>query len=96
MQSVKTTPVSLKLDASMKARLDALAASKDRTVHQIMQDAIEGYVEREEYQEKLWRDALAIHEHYQLTGLHDSEERADGWLGHLEAGIDVDPPQCQR
>jgi predicted transcriptional regulator len=99
MQSIKlqtlTKPVSLKLDAALKARVDALATTKDRTPHWLMQAAIEAYVVREEKQKALREEALAIHEHYMLTGLHISEERADAWLDQLQAGNDIDPPQCQ-
>ena len=99
MQALKlqttTKPVSLKLDANLKARVDALAAAKDRTVHGLMQEAIETVVEREERQNALREEAMAIHEHYALTGLHVSEERANAWLDQVEAGNDIDPPQCQ-
>jgi predicted transcriptional regulator len=99
MQALKTQtsskPVSLKLDAALKARLDAVAAFRDRTPHWVMHEAIESYVEREERQAALRQEAQAIHEHYAQTGLHVSEARADAWLAQLEAGTDVDPPKCQ-
>jgi predicted transcriptional regulator len=92
---VRTKPVSLKLDASLKARLDVIAVAKDRSAHWLIQNAIETFVVKEEQQEKLWLEAKAIHEHYELTGMHVSEDRADAWLAQLEAGNDIDPPECQ-
>jgi predicted transcriptional regulator len=90
-----TTPVSIKLRADLKARVDAVAAATDRTAHKLMQDAIEAFVEREERDRALREEAMAIHEHYAMTGLHVSEERAETWLDQLEAGHDIEPPQCQ-
>jgi predicted transcriptional regulator len=90
-----TRPVSLKLDANLKARLDALAISKDRTPHWLMQNAIESFVEREERLAALQREAEASYEHYMLTGLHVNGERMDEWLDQLIAGNDIDPPECQ-
>jgi predicted transcriptional regulator len=94
-QKTSTKPVSLKLAASLKARIDALAAVKDRTAHRLMQEAIEAFVEREERQQKLWDEALASYEDYELTGLHLDQETADAWMAQLEAGNDVEPPPWQ-
>jgi predicted transcriptional regulator len=33
--------------------------------------------------------------HYQDTGRHLSFEDADAWLAELEAGRDVEPPECR-
>jgi predicted transcriptional regulator len=90
-----TKPVSLKLDANLKARLDAIAIARDRTAHWLMQDAIASFVEREERSAALMQEAEASYEHYVLTGLHVSGERMNEWLDQLAAGHDVDPPQCQ-
>jgi predicted transcriptional regulator len=99
MQALKpqpaTKPVSLKLDVELKARLDVIAAAKDRSPHWLMQNAIETFVDREERHEKLRQEAEASYEHYVLTGLHISEDRMDAWLDQLAAGNDIDPPECQ-
>ena len=44
--------------------------------------------------ERLRQDALAAWANYQATGKHVTEEEADIWLAELEAGKDVDPPEC--
>lgn len=31
---------------------------------------------------------------YQVTGLHVTVEEADAWLAKLEAGQDIEPPEC--
>jgi predicted transcriptional regulator len=89
-----TRPVSLKLDATLKSRIDALAAAQDRSPHWMMQRAIAQYVEREEAAEQLRREAVAAYEHYAQTGLHLTFEEVDAWLGRIEAGEDAGLPEC--
>ena len=85
---------SIKLDAEMKERMQRLAASRQRSTHWLMREAIAQYVEREEQREKLRRDTLAAWTEYQETGRHLTAEEADGWLARLEAGEDAKPPEC--
>lgn len=92
MPSTATT--SLKLDREMKERLEKLAASRRRSSHWIMREAVEQYVVREEQKEKLRHDALAAWAHYEQTGLHVTGEEADAWLARLEAGEDAAIPEC--
>ena len=48
----------------------------------------------EEARERLRQDALAAWADYQATGQHVTAEEADAWLAELEAGKDVDFPEC--
>lgn len=91
-----TTPVSVRLDEPLKARVRSLADQRRRPVHWLMREAIEQYVEREEQREAFRKDALEAWEHYQSTGLHVTGAEADAWLAELEAGNDVDPPSAHR
>ena len=91
-----TTPVSVRLDDPLKARVRSLADKRRRPVHWLMREAIEQYVEREEQREAFRKEALDAWEHYQSTGLHVTGEEADAWLAELEAGSDVEPPRAHR
>ncbi len=89
------TPVtSLKLDPTVKERVQRLASARRRTSHWILREAVEQYVDREERREQLRQDAQAAWDHYQATGLHATAEEADSWLAKLEAGEDAPPPPC--
>ena len=94
MATLPTT--SLKLDAETKARLQKLANARRRSSHWLMREAIEQYVDREERREQFRQDALAAWAEYQTTGLHVTAEEADAWLARLEAGEDVEPPECHE
>ncbi len=91
-----TTPVSVRLDEPLKARVRSLADQRRRPVHWLMREAIEQYVEREEQREAFRKEALDAWAHYQSTGLHVTGEEADAWLAELEAGSDVEPPRVHR
>jgi len=92
MPSTSTT--SLKLDVTMKARVQRLAEAHRRTSHWIMREAIEEYVTREEKRQSFLQDAVAAWQDYQQTGLHLTAEEADAWMAKLEAGEDAPIPEC--
>jgi predicted transcriptional regulator len=85
---------SLKLDAELKERVQRIAASRRRSAHWVMLEAVEQFVVREEKREQLRRDVLAAWEEYQATGLHATAEEAETWLAKLEAGEDAQAPEC--
>ncbi|MFU2207814.1 CopG family ribbon-helix-helix protein [Solidesulfovibrio sp. C21] len=89
-----TTPTSIKLPVELRDRLQNLAKVRKRTPHSLMIQALETYVAREEQREALRQEARAAHDEFMLTGLHATAEEADAWLAELEAGNDVEPPQC--
>ena len=89
-----STPVAVRLDDPLKARMRTLADQRRRPMHWLMREAIEQYVTREELRESFRQEALDAWNHYQTTGLHVSHAEADTWLAELEAGNDVEPPAC--
>ena len=88
------TPVSVRLDESIKERMSTLAGQRQRPTHWLMREAIVQYVDREEKRQALLQAGKDAWEHYQATGEHVTGEEADAWLAQLEAGNDVDPPVC--
>jgi len=89
-----STAVAIKIDPETKARMKRLADVRHRTPHWLMREAIRQYIEREEKREALRQDAITAWNEYQSTGLHATLEEADTWLADLEAGKDVEPPEC--
>ena len=92
MPSPSTT--ALKLDSSIKKRVQRLAIARRRSPHWLMREAIAEYVEREEKREEFRQAALAAGEHYQTTGLHVTGDEADAWMAKLESGRHSGPPKC--
>jgi predicted transcriptional regulator len=89
-----TVTTSLKLDATLKERIQKLAEARDRSPHYVMREAIAEYVSREEAREEAWSAADKAWEEFQRTGLHATHEEVDAWLAKLEAGEDAEPPEC--
>lgn len=87
-----STPVAVRLDDPLKARIRTLADQRRRPMHWLMREAIEQYVAREEQRESFRQEALDAWHHYQNTGLHVTGAEADAWLAELEAGNDIEPP----
>ena len=86
--------ISVKIDDSLKSRVQHLASARKRSPHWIMREAIARYVEQEEARETVRQAAVAAWDDYRLTGLHATFEEADAWLAELEGGRPADPPQC--
>ncbi|MVW78815.1 CopG family ribbon-helix-helix protein [Bordetella sp. 02P26C-1] len=87
------TPKSIKLDDELKGRVQHLTEARRHTSQWIMREAAH-YVEREERREAFKQDALRAWADYQRHDVHLTLEEADAWLAKLEAGEDVEPPEC--
>lgn len=86
----------LTLDRATETRLQRLAEARHRAPDQLMREAIEQYVEREEARDNFRRDALAAWADYQATGRYVAASLADAWLARLESGEYVEPPPALR
>ncbi len=86
---------SLKIDDSLKDRIQRLADARDRTSHWIMREAIREYVDREERRESFLEDAIAAWADYRETGLHLTGDEALAWLKSWGTGDEpAAPPEC--
>lgn len=94
MTAPAARPLTVKLDPDIRDRIKRLADARHRTAHWMMREAIQQYVEREEKREAFRQDGLRAWNAYQSNGLHVTLEEADAWLAKLEAGQDVEPPEC--
>lgn len=94
--SAPTTPLAVKLDAAVLKRVKRLAASKGRTPHWVMKEAVCQYVDREEKREAFWRDASASLEEYEATGLHVTADEVIDWLDTWGRKNEKTPPQCHK
>ena len=73
-----SSPISIRLPAELKARVQAVAA----------------FVEREEKREAIRQECIAAHEHYQRTGLHVTQAEVKDWIARLRQGKQTDAPIC--
>ncbi|ABS45628.1 TPA: CopG family transcriptional regulator [Yersinia enterocolitica] len=94
MKTSSNTPVSVKIEPTIKARMERLGESRERTMHWLVTDAIKKYVEHEEKREELKEAAHKAWLSFQETGLHVSSEEANEWLTSLSEGHYKEPPKC--
>jgi predicted transcriptional regulator len=94
MTKATVSPVAIKIDDDIKARVKRLADARHRTSHWLMREAIYQYVEREERREAFRQDTIKAWEDYRTTGLHVTDAEADAWLAQLDQGDDIEPPEC--
>lgn len=91
-----THPTSIKLDRDLHARIESLAASKQRTPHWMMKEAIRQYVEREEKYQTFQQEVLASWEDFQVSGKHVSAEEVEKWIESWGTENELPAPTCHR
>lgn len=87
---------SLKIDDTLKGRVQNIATQRRRSSHWIMLEAIEQYVEREEARERFKQEALASWADYQETGLHLTGEEVCAWLSTWGTEDEKALPECHE
>lgn len=89
-----TSPISLRLPAGLKARVQELAAARQRSANALLVQAVAAFVEREEQREALRQECRAAHEHYLRTGLHVTQAEVKDWAARLGEDREAPPPIC--
>jgi predicted transcriptional regulator len=87
---------SLKIDNTLKSRVDHLANQRRRSPHWIMLEAIQQYVEREEASESFRQEALASWTAYKETGRHLTGAEVRTWLNTWGADDERAVPECHK
>jgi predicted transcriptional regulator len=87
---------SVKLDQSLKDRIQRLTVSQRRSAHWIMREAIQQYVDREEARESFRQEAQASWADYQATGQHLTGGETREWLRGWGTKAETDVPPCHE
>ena len=85
---------SLKIEDTLKSRVQQLANQRRRSAHWIMLEAIQQYVEREEARESFKQEALASWATYQETGQHLTGQEVRTWLNTWGSEDEKVVPEC--
>ena len=85
----------LKLDDDQLTRIQDYADRYERSVLDILREAVGEFLRREqEAEESRWRDAMDGWEEYKRTGLHVTGEEFRDWLRRLGTDDQTDMPEC--
>lgn len=87
---------SLKIEDTLKGRVQHLASQRRRSAHWIMLEAIQQYVEREEARENFKQEALASWASYQETGQHLTGQEVRAWLNTWGTEDEKPVPKCHK
>lgn len=87
---------SLKIDDTLKSRIQRLAGRRRRSPHWLMLEAIRQYIEREEARENFKEEALASWAAYQETGRQVTGEEARAWLENWGIDEEKASPECHK
>ena len=90
----QTLSTSIKIPGRLRARLQNLAESRQRTPHALMLQAIEDFVSREEKREAWRQEGIAAWEEYQRTGLHLTNDEVIEWMDKIIQGEKAPMPKC--
>ncbi|WPY01283.1 Putative CopG family transcriptional regulator [Candidatus Trichorickettsia mobilis] len=80
MKASNIVPVTVKLESNTKQRLEKLGRAKQRSTHWLLQQAVQQYLEIEEYEERLKQETLDRWQEA-LDGKLISNEKVQAWLG---------------
>jgi predicted transcriptional regulator len=89
-----SVPLSIKLDAALRARLTQLADSRKCSSHALAKEAIELYVQSAEAKDSANQEALAAYAHFQKTGLHANGDEVTAWLQAWGTEDEKPAPEC--
>jgi predicted transcriptional regulator len=85
---------SLKIDNTLKGRVQQLASQRRRSPHWIMLEAIQQYVEREEARESFKQEALASWA--KETGRRLTGKEVSTWLNTWGTDDEKPVPECHK
>jgi predicted transcriptional regulator len=84
-----TVPFSVRLDETVKARLEAEAAREDRSAGYLVQQAVEEFLDGKEY----FREQMLLAIAEADKGVFISEEAMDRWVNSWGTGNELPPPE---
>lgn len=87
---------SIKIDETLKGRVQQLASQRRRSPHWIMLEAIRQYVEREEARESFKQEALDSWAAYKETGRHLTGQETRSWLSTWGTDDEKAAPECHE
>ena len=92
-KSENKSPLSVKLTDTLRQRLLALSETRERSVHWLMKQAIEAYVDNEERSDTLRQETLARWEEVEAGKTVDND-RVVAWLETWGGDSQKARPRC--
>jgi predicted transcriptional regulator len=81
---------------SRKQQLQHLADTYKRSMHSLVLEAVDEYIEQREAQLAYEQRAIRAYEHFQETGLHVTVDELEAWADSLLTASPKDMPVCHK
>ena len=88
-----TVPMSIRIDASLKARLDKIASSQRRSAHSLATQAVTQLIEEHEKVQAWNQSCVDSFNEYKETGLHVTGDEVEKWMDSWGTENELPPPQ---
>lgn len=79
-----------------KQALSELASHQKRSVHSLLIEAVDQYIERTQARMLFEQDAINSYERFQATGMHTTIEEMEAWAKSLATSNPQSLPLCHK
>lgn len=92
--TVSTVPMSIRLEATARERLKAIALRQKRSAHALATEAIIRLIEEQEREYAWHRSCDDALKHFDETGLHATQNEVMAWIDTWGTDKDAPTPVC--
>ena len=89
-----TVPLSIRIDQSLKDRLNKIARLQKRSAHSLASQAVEKLVEEHEKLQAWNQSCVDSFNEYKETGLHVTQDEVEKWMDSWGSENELPPPKC--
>ena len=89
-----TVPLSIRIDQSLKDRLNKIAHLQKRSAHSLASQAVEKLVEEHEKLQAWNQSCVDSFNEYKETGLHVTQDEVEKWMDSWGSENELPPPKC--
>ncbi len=92
--SATTVPMSIRIEASAKQRLNEIALRQKRTVHALATEAIYALIEQKEREYSFNQSCIDSYNQYKEKGLHATHDEVSAWMESWGTENELPTPLC--
>ena len=92
--SVSTAPMSLRIEASARERLQKLALLHKRSAHALATEAIYEMINKKEREDAFNQSCIDSYTHFKETGLHATHDEVAAWMDSWGTEKELPTPAC--
>ena len=95
MSNSTTHAIVVSVDQEMYDKIERLAYARQLTRHQVVKEAVDQYLDREEKREAFRQETLKSWQEHEETGMHVDADEVVAWLKTWGEDAEVTPPKSR-